>query len=130
MVDRGHGGLVEAGLKANAQGANEHQDKEDIAVREGEQHKPQPGERRPDDQHHPDIEPVDEVAHERTFQGGLQFGEREGQRGGGPTEVQLGENGEKIQSEPGVERPALHGVLDAADDHDPPAIEKASRASR
>jgi hypothetical protein len=85
-------------------------------------------ERRPDDQHHPDIESIDEVPHERTFNGRLQFGERERQRGRGPAQVQLGEDGKEVEREPGVERPALHRVLNAADEHDPPAVEHTARA--
>ena len=32
VIDRGHGGLVEAGLKAQGQGPDEHQDEDEIAL--------------------------------------------------------------------------------------------------
>jgi hypothetical protein len=40
--------------------------------------------------------------------------------------VQLLENRQKVEREPGVIGPALHGVEDAADDDDPPAIVEAA----
>ena len=49
-------------------------------------------------------------------------GEREG--GGGPTEIQLIEDGKEIQGEPRVECTTLHGIQDTANDDDPPAIEQ------
>ena len=91
---------------------------------------PQPGEDRAEDQHDPDVEPVDEIPDERPFQRRLELGQREGQGGRGPTELQLVEHRQKVQREPRVVGAALHGIEDAADDDDPPAVEDASGAFR
>src|SRR4029077_12865525 len=52
----------------------------------------------------------------------------ERQRGRGAAEIELGEDRQKIEREPGVEEPALHRVLHAAARHDPPAVENPPRA--
>jgi hypothetical protein len=122
--------MVEAGLKAQGQKAHKHQEKEDIATGKGQQHKPQPRQHRPDHHHYPGIKPVNEIPNQRAFQGGLEPGQGKRQGRGRPTEVQLGENRQKIQCEAGVKCATLHRILDAADDHNPPAIKEAVSAWR
>jgi hypothetical protein len=130
VIDRGERGVVEAELEARGHGADEYDEEEEIAVSEGQQHESEPGEDGPEDQHHPDIEPVDEIPGDRPSQRRLELGEREGQGGGGATEVHLIEHRQEVEREPRVVGPALHRIEDAADDHDPPAVENTARAVR
>src|SRR5262249_59752623 len=87
----GEGGLVEAELKPGSNGADEDQDKQQVAVGEGQENEPEPGHHGAEHHDRPQIEPIDEVARQRSSQGGLELGEREGQRGRGPRKVKLGE---------------------------------------
>ncbi len=130
MGDDRQGGLVEPGLKAEAQGPDENEEEEEVAMGEGQQDESEPREQRPHDEHQPDVESVDEIADEGRSERGLEPRERERQRGRGAAEIELGEDRQEIDGEPGVVQPALHRVLHAADRHDPPAVEDASRALR
>ena len=87
MVDSRHRGMVEASLKPQAEKPHEHQEEGEIAVREGQQDKPHSGQNGPQDQHHPQIKPIDEIPNERALHGGLELCQGERQRGGRPTEM-------------------------------------------
>ena len=92
--------------------------------------RPEPREHGADDQHHADVEAVDEISDQRRAERGLEPRERERQRGGGAAQMQLVEDRQEVHRESGVEEPALDRVLDAADRHDPPAVEDTARAPR
>ena len=122
MVHDRHRGLVKAGLKAEGQKTHKHQEKEQIALGKVQQHKPQAGHSRPQDHDDAGIKAVDQIPHQRAFQGGLEFGEGKRQGRGRPTQVQVGENRQEIQAKARMKRAPLDRFLYAPDDDDPPAI--------
>src|SRR5262249_26982810 len=65
----------------------------------------------------------------RPAERGLELGERERQRGRGAREVELVQHRQEVQRETGIIGAPLHGVEDAADDDDPPAVEETSRTA-
>ena len=70
----------------------------------GQEHKPQPRHDRPEDHHHPDIKPINEMPRNRTNQGRLEFRQRERQRRRRSTQVQFVEYRQKIQAEAGIKQ--------------------------
>src|SRR5262249_60424520 len=118
VVDRGKRGLIEPRLESEAERPDEHEEKKEIAVRERQQDEAEPREQGADDQHHPDVEAVDEIANQRSAERGLEPRQRERQRGGGAAQIELGEDREEIHCEPGVEQPALPCLLATPNPHE------------
>src|ERR1043166_7674609 len=58
----------------------------------------------------------------RSNQGGLEFRQRERQRGCSSTQVQFVEHREKVQAKARIKQAPLHRILQTPDDDDPPAI--------
>ena len=89
MVHRRHGSMVEAHLKARGQETCKYQEKGEIAVGKGQEHKPQPRHDRPEDHHHPDIKPINEMPAIGPIRAGSEFRQRERQRRRRSTQVQF-----------------------------------------